>query len=830
MDDPATFPPLPRRLDAAAILDKLVYAVGKDPEHATLHDWYLATALAVRDPLIHAWMASTRRIYRERRRRVYYLSIEFLLGRMLPETVHNLGLGEDLRTALAGLGLEPEALFALEPDAALGNGGLGRLAACFLESMASCDVAGFGYGLLYRHGLFEQRIEDGFQVEEPEEWLAFPHPLLFARPEVAYPVGFGGSVEDGRDARGRPVRRWRPQRRVFAVAHDLPVAGMGGRAVSTLRLWQAKSGERLDLRAFNRGDYLQAVEDQVLAESLTRVLYPDDADEPGRRLRLQQEYFFVSASMQDLLRRHLSVHEDLSALPEAVAIQLNDTHPALAIPELVRLLVDEHGLDFDEAFPLVRDCFAYTNHTLMPEALERWPLRLLEELLPRHLEIVFEMNARILGELRARPGNPDPFLTDVSMIEETGARSLRMGHLAFLGSRRTNGVSRLHGELLERTVFAPLCRHFPERLLAVTNGVAPRRWLAVAHPHLARLVDEAIGPDWRTDLERLAKLEPLALDAAFRERFAAARRLAKERLADRIAADTGIEVDPAALFDVHVKRIHEYKRQLLNLLECVALYLELRDGPRREVVPQVRILAGKAASAYRQAKLIVKLANDIASVVNGDPAVGGRLKLVFLPNYNVSLAERIMPAADLSEQISTAGTEASGTGNMKMALLGALTLCTRDGANLELAEHIGPENLFAFGLDIAGVARLWREGRDPAATIAADPRLAAALDAIAGGLFSPDDPDRFRPLVDELRTTDRWLVTADFADYRRARREAEALWCRPDAWWQRAVLSTARSGWFSADRAIREYAERIWNVPVAVPAAVAPRPQAPAGG
>lgn len=821
MDDPIPFPPLPRRLDAAAILDKLVYAVGKDPEHATLHDWYLATALAVRDPLIHAWMASTRRIYRERQRRVYYLSIEFLLGRMLPETVHNLGLGEALRTALAELGLEAEVLFALEPDAALGNGGLGRLAACFLESMASCEVAGFGYGLLYRHGLFEQRIVDGFQVEQPEEWLAFPHPLLFARPEVTYPVGFGGTVEDGRDAHGRPVRRWRPQRRVFAVAHDLPIVGMGGRAVSTLRLWQAISGERLDLEAFNRGDYLQAVEDQVLAESLTRILYPNDADEAGRRLRLQQEYFFVSASMQDLLRRHLSVYDDVLDLHKSVVIQLNDTHPALAIPELLRLLIDEHGVEFDDAFQIVQDCFAYTNHTLMPEALERWPLRLIAELLPRHLELIFAMNARILGELRARPDNPDPFLTDVSMIDETGERYLRMGHLAFLGSRRTNGVSRLHGELLARTVFAPLCRHFPERLLAITNGVAPRRWLAVCHPHLAALIDDAIGPSWRSDLDRLEALEAFADDAAFQDRFAAARRAAKERLADRIAADTGIAVDPGALFDVHVKRIHEYKRQLLNLLECVALYLELRDDPQRELVPQVRIFAGKAAFAYWQAKLIIKLAHDIAAVINHDPTIGDRLKVVFLPNYNVSLAERIMPAADLSEQISTAGTEASGTGNMKMALLGALTLCTRDGANLELAERIGPENMFIFGLDMAGVAQLQPAGRDPAATIAAEPRLRAALAAIAEGLFSPDDPSRFRPLIDELWTTDRWFVTADFADYRRARQEAAALWREPRAWWQRAVLSVARSGWFSADRAIRDYAKQIWQVPVGRGAAIA---------
>lgn len=815
---------MPQRLDAAAILDKLVYAVGKDPEHATLHDWYLASALAIRDRLIHAWMTATRRIYRERRRRVYYLSIEFLLGRMLPETVHNLGLGEDLHAALAELGLEPEVLFALEPDAALGNGGLGRLAACFLESMASCDVAGFGYGLLYRHGLFEQRIDDGWQVEEPEEWLAFPHPLLFTRPEVTYPVGFGGHVDEGRDVRGRPVRRWRPQRRVFAVAHDLPIAGMDGRAVSTLRLWQAMSGERLDLAAFNRGDYLQAVGEQVMAESLTRVLYPDDGTEAGRRLRLQQEYFFVSASMQDLLRRHLSVHDDITSLPDAVAIQLNDTHPALAIPELLRLLIDEHGLDFDRAFAIVRECFAYTNHTLMPEALERWPLRLLQELLPRHLELVYAMNEHVLGRLRARPDNPDPFLTDVSMIDETGERYLRMGHLAFLGSRRTNGVSQLHGELMKRTVFAPLHRHFPDRILAITNGVTHRRWLAVAHPHLAQLIDEAIGPGWRTDPERLAGLAPLADDAGFRERFAVARRLAKEQLADRIAADTGIEVDPTALFDVQVKRIHEYKRQLLNLLEFVALYLELRDDPDRVPVPQVRILAGKAASAYRQAKLVIKLANDIASVVNRDPAVNGRLKLVFLPNYNVSLAERIMPAADVSEQISTAGTEASGTGNMKMALLGALTLCTLDGANVELAARIGAENLVAFGLDIGTVERLWREGYDPRATIAAEPRLAAAMEAIARGLFSPDDPDRFRPLVDELRTTDRWLVTADFTDYRRARNEVAALWCRPTDWWRRAVLSTARSGWFSADRTIREYAEKIWRVTPGLQPAARPVP------
>lgn len=803
-----------RPLDARAILDKLVYAVGKDPDHATLHDWYVATALAVRDRLVDAWMASTRRAYRERRKRVYYLSIEFMLGRLLPETAHNLGLADALHVALAELGLEPEPLFALEPDAALGNGGLGRLAACFLESMASLDIAGFGYGILYQHGLFRQRIVDGWQVEQPEDWLAFGHPMLFTRPEVMYPVGFGGRVERRLDARGREVRRWLPERRVFAVAHDLPIAGFAGRAVSTLRLWQAQSGNRLDLSAFNRGDYLQAVEDQVMAESITRILYPDDAGEAGRRLRLQQEYFFTTASLQDILRRHLAHHDDFDSLPTAAAIQLNDTHPALAVPELVRLLVDEYGLEFDAAFAITRRTLAYTNHTLMPEALESWPVPLFAELLPRHLEIVLEINARILDELRRRPDNTDPFLTDVSLIDEQGERRVRMGHLAFLGSRRVNGVSRLHAELMRRTVFAPLHRYFPDRILAITNGIAPRRWLAVANPGLGRLLDDAIGPDWRTDLERLSALEPLVADPALRDRFATVRRANKERLADAIAAETGIEVDPAALFDVHVKRIHEYKRQLLNLLETVALYLEIRANPGGDFVPRVKIFAGKAASAYWQAKLIIKLAHDIATTINDDPLVEDRLKVVFLPNYNVSVAELVVPAADLSEQISTAGTEASGTGNMKLALNGALTICTLDGANLELREHLGAENMFAFGLDVAQVERVRREGFDPRATISAEPRLASALEAIARGLFSPDDPDRFRPLVDELRTTDRFLLTADFADYFRTQRAVDAVWCTPDLWWRRAMLSTARSGWFSADRAIRDYAREVWKLPV----------------
>ncbi len=817
----APLSPAPRSLDREglreAILDKLVYAVGKDPRHATRHDWFVALALAVRDRLVDGWMATTRQVYEGDRKRVYYLSLEFLIGRLLGDAIYNLGFADTAKAALSDLGVDPERVLKVEPDAALGNGGLGRLAACLMDSMATLGIAGFGYGIRYQHGLFKQGLDEGWQVERPEDWLAFGNPWEFERPEAVYPVRFYGSVREaaGAGADGRPARAWEGGQRVLAVAYDTPVVGWGGKRINTLRLWSAQSGNLIDLEAFNRGDYMRAVQDQVLSESISRVLYPNDATEAGQELRLKQEYFFTSASLQDVLRRHLSHHPDLRSLPDKAAIQLNDTHPSIAVPELMRLLVDEHGHPWEEAWAITRGTIHYTNHTLMPEALERWSVGLVERLLPRHLEIVYEINEHVLKGLRARPQNGDPHLADVSMIDESFGRWVRMGHLAFLGARKVNGVSALHGELMKQTVFRPLHRLFPDRITAITNGVTPRRWLLECNPGLASLVTERLGSQaWVTDLERLERLALAAEDPGFRHCFAEVKRRNKERLAAFVRRRHGLALDPEALFDVQIKRIHEYKRQLLNALEAVATYADLLDGNGMDAPPRVKIFAGKAAPSYWRAKLIIKLINDVARAANAEPLLKDRLKVVFLPNYNVSLAEITIPAADLSEQISTAGMEASGTGNMKFALNGAVTIGTLDGANIEIRDRVGPENILIFGLTAGEVLARRREGPGPEAAIAASPRLARALDLLERGHFSPDDPSRFRPIVDDLRHFDHFLVTADFDAYASAQREAERLFRDEAGWRRRAVLNTARTGWFSSDRTIRDYARDIWRVPV----------------
>ena len=804
-----------RSLDAdglrKAILGKLIYSVGKDPEHATRHDWFLATALAVRDRMVDGWIDTTRDIYATGKKRVYYLSLEFLIGRLLADSLRNLKLVEPVREALAGLGVELDQVFEAESDAALGNGGLGRLAACFMESMATIGVAGFGYGIRYEHGLFKQGLDDGWQVERPENWLAFGNPFEFERPEAVYPIRFGGRVREDRDADGRRTHYWEGGQRVLAVAYDTMIAGYGGSHINTLRLWSAQSGDLIDLDAFNRGDYMQSVADQVAAESISRVLYPNDSTEAGQELRLRQEYFFTAASLMDILRRHLSTHADLGELDRHVALQLNDTHPAIAVPELLRLLIDEHGMDFEQAWTITRGCIHYTNHTLMPEALERWPVQLMERLLPRHMQLIYEINAHVLDELRARPANDDPFLGEVSLIEEGYGRSVRMGNLAFVGARRVNGVSALHSELMKKTVFATLHKHFPERITNQTNGIAPRRWLLGCNPALASLVSETIGDGWITDLEKIGQLEPHLHDAAFLGRFAAAKRRNKARLAALVAERTGVVLDPSALFDIQIKRIHEYKRQLLNILEAIALYDEIRRHPERDRQPRVKLFAGKAAPSYWRAKLIIKLAGDVGRTINADPLVGDRLKLLFLANYNVSLAEVMIPAADLSEQISTAGLEASGTGNMKFGLNGAVTIGTLDGANVEMRERVGADDILIFGLSAEEVRAKRQAGWRPAEAIAASPVLARTLELLERGHFSPDDPGRFRPIVDDLRQADHFMVTADFDEYRAAQRRAEHLYGDADRWHATAARNTARMGWFSSDRTIRGYAAEIWR-------------------
>ena len=792
---------------AGAIVDALVHRVGKDERAARPHDWLAATILTIRDQVIDRWMDSTRAAHRAGAKRVYYMSLEFLIGRLLRDTLSNLGVHDEIAAALRSLGVDLAEIEEIEPDAALGNGGLGRLAACFMESLASLGLPAYGYGIRYVNGMFRQRIHDGWQVELPEDWLAFGNPWEFERRESSYHVGFGGEVIA--DADGMPA--WRQAERVIAMSVDTPVVGWRGRRVNTLRLWEARAVDPIRLDAFNAGDHVGALSGQTRAEMLTRILYPADSTVAGQELRLRQEYFFSSASLQDIVRRHLQYFHDIRTLPDKAAVQLNDTHPAVAVAELMRLLIDEHRLDFDAAWDITRRTFGYTNHTLLPEALESWPLPLFERLLPRHMQLVYQINATLLREARDRDFD-DAGLAAVSLIDERGERRVRMANLAFVGSHSINGVAALHTRLMKETVFRDLHRLYPERINNKTNGITPRRWLVQCNPGLTALLREAIGDAFLDDAEALAALLPYADDAAFRDRFAAVKRANKVALAAHVKAMQGIDLDPDAMFDVQVKRIHEYKRQLLNLIETVALYDQIRSHPERDWVPRVKIFAGKAASSYHNAKLVIKLANDVARRVNSDPAVGGLLKVVFAANYNVSLAEKIMPAADLSEQISTAGLEASGTGNMKLALNGALTIGTLDGANVELRDHVGADNIFIFGLTAEEVAATRAQGYAPRGFIERSSELAQALSAIASGVFSPDDRGRYAELIGGLYDADPFMVAADFDAYAGAQRDVDALWRAPARWRAMAIRNTAQVGWFSSDRTIGEYAREIWGV------------------
>ncbi|WP_293853495.1 glycogen/starch/alpha-glucan phosphorylase [uncultured Alsobacter sp.] len=811
-------PALPAAVDAEAmreaIIAKLTYSVGKNPVAASKRDWFVATALAVRDRIVERWMNSTRRTYAGKRKRVYYLSLEFLIGRLLVDALTQLQLKEPVREALAGLGVDLEELRQIEPDAALGNGGLGRLAACFMESMATLSIAAYGYGIRYDHGLFRQLIKDGWQQESPETWLAFGNPWEFERPEVAYSVGFGGVVEalDGDDDTVRHV--WKPAETIDAVAYDTPVPGWRGAHVNTLRLWSARASDVLRLDAFNQGDHVGALADRVRAESISKVLYPSDATPAGQELRLRQEYFFVSASLQDLVRRHLKNYGALNTLPDKVAIQLNDTHPAIAVAELMRILVDLHGIAWEEAWEITTATLSYTNHTLLPEALESWPVPLMERLLPRQMQIIYLINALHLERVRRMAPDDHGLASALSLIDEHHGRHVRMGTLAFIGSHRINGVSALHTDLLRKTLFRDLDRLYPNRIVNKTNGITFRRWLFEANPGLTDLLVETVGPKIMDEPSDLTGFARFADDASVRDRFAAIRRSKKQALARIIAERVGTRVDPDALFDVQIKRIHEYKRQLLNILETIALYDAIRARPGAGWVPRVKIFAGKAAASYHQAKLIIKLANDVARVVNGDPTVRGLLKVVFLPNYNVSLAEAIIPAADLSEQISTAGMEASGTGNMKLALNGALTIGTLDGANVEILDHVGADNIFIFGLKTEEVEARRRQGIDMTDVIADSPILGQVLDAIGSGVFSPGEPNRFEGIVNAVRHYDHFLVAADFDAYYASQRAVDARWADKAAWWRSAILNTANMGWFSSDRTITEYAHDVWGAPV----------------
>jgi starch phosphorylase len=796
---------------AEEIIERLTYRIGKDATVAKPHDWLTATILVIRDRIIDNWMESTRLAYKTGAKRVYYLSLEFLIGRLMRDAVSNLGLMEEVRGALDSLGVDVAVIAGLEPDAALGNGGLGRLAACFMESMATVNVPAYGYGIRYVHGLFRQQMADGWQVELPETWLAHGNPWEFERRESAYEIGFGGSVEfvTGHDDQPRYV--WKPAERVIAAAFDTPIVGWRGKRVNTLRLWSAQPIDPILLKAFNAGDHIGALRESNKAESLTRVLYPADATPAGQELRLRQEFFFSSASLQDILRRHLQQFDDFTSLPDKVAIQLNDTHPAVSVAELVRLLCDVHGLDFDSAWDITRRTISYTNHTLLPEALESWPVPLFERMLPRHMQIIYAINAKVLVEARKTKNFGDTEIRSISLIDESGERRVRMGNLAFVGSHSINGVSALHTDLMKVTVFADLHKLYPDRINNKTNGITPRRWLMQCNAGLTKLIRETIGDAFLDDAEALRPLDQFARDAQFQQKFAAVKRANKVQLSNLVAQRMGIKLDPSSMFDIQIKRIHEYKRQLLNIVEAVALYDQIRSHPELDWQPRVKLFAGKAAPSYHNAKLIIKLINDVARVINNDPSVRGLLKVVFVPNYNVSLAEVMVPAADLSEQVSTAGMEASGTGNMKFGLNGALTIGTLDGANVEMRENVGPDNIVIFGLTADEVAKARNDGHDPRKVIEGSRELAQALSAIASGVFSPDDRNRYSSLIDGIYTHDWFMVAADFDAYSAAQRDVDTLWANSQEWYAKTICNTARMGWFSSDRTIRQYAKEIWR-------------------
>ncbi len=798
-----------------AILSQLT-SLGIDIADATDADWYCATALAVREIIVRKWLSVRRANRQLRKKRVYYLSIEFLIGRILADSLTNLGLLEEARKALAGFGVDLDRIKDAEPDAALGNGGLGRLAACYMDSMASLGVPSYGYGLRYEHGLFEQRIHKGWQEEWPEKWLRSGNPWELPRPDKEYPIGFGGSVEYSGGDEHTPRAIWHPSEVVLATTHDIPIAGWRGRNVNVLRLWGARAPDPIHLAAFNDGDHMGAMVAQNRADAITRILYPNDHTPHGQELRLRQEYFFTAASIGDIVRRHLEQFGDIRSLADSSAIQLNDTHPAIAVAELMRVLVDQHAVAWADAWRITRATLSFTNHTLLPEALESWPVDLFDRLLPRHLQIIYLINLEHLENAK-RNGFTDPdFLSHISLISEGGERRVRMANLAFVGSHHVNGVSGLHTELLKTTLFDALAQASPTTTIVnKTNGITFRRWLYVANPKLTKLIVDTLGESVLDEPQRLIELEKHAGDAGFVAAYRAVRADNKRRFGNVMYRATGTAVDPDALFDVHIKRIHEYKRQSLNLLETVALYLQIRDEPDGNYVPRVKIFAGKAAPGYQRAKLLIKLAHDIAHLVNADPVVRDRLKVVFTPNYNVSLAEKIIPAADLSEQISTAGMEASGTGNMKLSLNGALTIGTLDGANIEIREHVGASEFFLFGMTAEQVAARRTARFEGAAAIGNNPRLQQVMALLSSNELCGDDTGRYAMLTEAWQAYDPFMVAADFSAYWDAQRDdVDAAWRDPARWWRSSILNTARMGWFSSDRAIRDYAQDIWRVPL----------------
>lgn len=787
--------------------------MGRDPAKPNRHACFMGLAYSVRDRLIDRWIRTQRSQYDTLAKRVYFLSLEFLPGRFLMNYLISLDMVDEVRQTVADIGFDLDELEEEEWDAGLGNGGLGRLASCYMDSLACLDLPGYGYGIRYDYGIFHQTIENGWQREHSDNWVRKGTPWEIRRAEYLIPVRFNGRSEVYTDAAGRQCRRWVGGETVMAMACDILIPGYGDDFVTNMRLWRARSSREFNLEEFNQGDYIGAVEAKVLSENISNVLYPSDEMEQGRELRLKQQYFLVAATLADILRRHRKLNRGFSELPDFVAIQLNDTHPAVAIPELMRLLVDEEGLAWDEAWPICEKTFAYTNHTVLPEALESWPVDLIGRLLPRHMEIIFEINRRFLERVHSDAPQDHGILERLSLISESGQQRVRMAHLAIVGSHTVNGVAELHSSILKKDLFRDFDTIFPGRLTNVTNGITPRRWLAQANPRLAQLINEAIGPEWITDLRRLRQLEPLAEDTAFRRQWIKAKRDNKKLLARYVLRKIGLGVDPDTLFSVQVKRIHEYKRQLLNVLHVITLYHRIKANTGASAVPRTVIFAGKAAPAYRRAKLIIRLINAVAEKTNSDPDVKDKLRVLFLPNYCVSQAEKIIPAADLSEQISTAGMEASGTGNMKMSLNGALTIGTLDGANVEIMQEVGEENIFIFGLTADRVAALRREGYHPQSYYDGDAELRQVLDSLSRGDFSPQEPRLFTPIVESLlQRGDYYMLMADYRPYVTAQEAAGNLFLDRDEWTRRSILNTARMGKFSSDRSVMEYADRIWNL------------------
>jgi len=794
-----------------SFLEHVEYTRGTSFDTATPYDKYMAIANSVRDRLAKSWVRTQRRYNAANAKRAYYLSAEYLLGRALGNNLINLGLYEASQEALREVGVDLSALLEMEPDAGLGNGGLGRLAACFLDSLATLGMPGMGYGIRYEFGIFTQQIVNGHQVERADEWLRFGNPWEIARPDRVVPVRFHGSVEQYQAPDGRRASRWVGGKTVLGVPYDTPIAGFGGNTVNTLRLWSARASAEFDFALFNDGDYERSVVEKNDSEVISKVLYPNDQNQAGRELRLKQEYFFVACSIADIMRRYVRTETDLMKLPTRVAIQLNDTHPAIAVAELMRVLVDEKKVPWEEAWEITTATFGYTNHTLLAEALEKWPVSLFEHLLPRHLQIIYEINHRFLRQVQIAWPFDSERVGRMSLIEENKEKYVRMAHLAVIGSHSVNGVAELHTNLLKRDVLQDFAQMFPDRFNNKTNGVTPRRWLLVCNPRLSKVITSAIGDKWVTDLEQLRELERFSNDSTFIRAFAEAKRSNKAELAAHLRDVMWLNVDPNAMFDVQVKRLHEYKRQLLNALHIVHLWVQARKEHHAVKVPRAFLFGAKSAPGYKMAKLIIRLINGIAEVVNSDSARTG-LQVAFVPNYRVSMAERIIPAADVSEQISTAGMEASGTGNMKFAMNGALTVGTLDGANIEIRQLVGPENFFLFGLTADEVQAKRREGYRGRQVYESNTAVRDVIDLISSGFFSPEDRDLFKPLIDSLLDEDRYLVLADFDAYVKAQAAVTETYAQPEQWWRKAVLNVARVGWFSSDRTIKEYAKDIWGI------------------